>query len=281
MLLGYFLRGTEQTRTGSSIGVEIETDFVTVNGVPPSTMVTNLILSATYGRPAGCVQKLELGRQKIELAIGPAPSFSLLEESIQESLRWLYTVADKYGAYPLHAPEITWEGPLVYVQEERDRLWMQMDGEKALEHLCRCSSVQFTVAVNPAEAATVLNLLWKAGLHTVDYQPNNRRWLSYIEDSQAGYRPDRYGGPAGFDSLAEYVYELERHQVRMHQGQPVQLSVDQVESLDVELFLRSIWWHYRLRRYGDTLTVEIRPFARRSDEAISHLWKRIANVLGL
>ena len=49
----------------------------------------------------------------------------------------------------------------------------------------------------------------------------------------------------------------------------------------IDLFLRSVWWHYRLRRYGDTLALETRPFARRGDEALNHTGRRIQQALGL
>lgn len=281
MLLEHFTKGTCRTITGSSVGVEIETDFVFESGEPICVPVTDMLLSKVGGRPTGCIQKLELGRQKIELAIGPAPNFVLLEEMTRESLQWLYKVAAQHGAFPMHEPEFLWHENLLYVQEERDDLWTQLDGRAALEHLCRCSSVQFTVAVNPAEAIEMINCLWQAGLHMEDYTPNQRKWEMYILESRAGYRLDRYAGPRGFEDLTEYVHELKKHEVRMHQGRPVRIPVSKVCNLDVELFLRSVWWHYRLRRYGETLAIEIRPFARRGDEMIPKVWNRIASVLGL
>lgn len=48
-----------------------------------------------------------------------------------------------------------------------------------------------------------------------------------------------------------------------------------------ELFLRSVWWHYRLRRYGNTLAVECRPFARREDAAIIGTAQLIRIALGI
>jgi cytidylate kinase len=35
---------------------------------------------------------------------------------------------------------------------------------------------------------------------------------------------------------------------------------------DIDLFLRSIWWNFRLRRYNNRLCIEIRTLARRTDK---------------
>ena len=172
-----------------------------------------------------------------------------------------------------------WEGDLLWVQEERDAIWVDLDGRPALEELCRCSSVQFTVSVNPTEAIGVLNRLHAAQLHLYDYAPNHQRWLNYIAQSTAGYREDRYGDPGLFLDLQHYVARLSQHEVVMHQGQPIGRPITKVADADIELFLRSIWWHYRLRRYDHTLAVEIRPFARRKDEGFSQLWRLVAAAI--
>ncbi|HEX3082843.1 MAG TPA: hypothetical protein VHQ86_06395 [Candidatus Saccharimonadia bacterium] len=283
MLLEHFTNGTEGTITGRQVGCEVETDFVdAITRAPISAAVSRKILAARAGRPEGCEQKLELGRQKIELAIAPSPSAYELIERTHASLAWLYGVAGEHGAVPLFEPEISWAGDLLDVSSDpRDQVWIQLDGHPALEELCRCSSVQFTVDVHPGDAVDVLNALWGARLHERDYAPNDRRWRAYIGRSAAGYRPDRYAGPRGFDSLEDYVQQLVRHDVVMHQGRPVRLSPLEVPDLDLDLFLRSVWWHYRLRRFGGTLAVEVRPLARRHDDDIRVAWKAVATAIGL
>src|SRR5690606_4857113 len=109
--------------------------------------------------------------------------------------------------------------------------------------------------------------------------PNDQRWLNYIARSTAGYRKDRYGSPGLFLDLQHYVARLSKHEVVMHQVQQVRTSLDQLSKPDIALFLRSVWWHYRLRRYDHTLTVEIRPFARRKDEGFSQLWQLVAGAI--
>ena len=283
MLTQYFTNSTAGTVTGGQIGCEIETDFVdAATGYPIEETASRAIIATTDGRPSDCQHKLELGRQKFELAIAPCHTFGHLLERAQESLAWLYQTAARYGALPRMAPEISWEGNLLDESSDpRDEVWLKLDGRRALEELCRCSSVQFTVDVNPRDAVAVLSALWAAKLHELDYAPNHQRWLRYIKYSAAGYAADRYAGPDGFDSLDDYTARLAEHHVVMHRGQPVKLAPAVVPDLDVDLFLRSVWWHYRLRRYGDTLAVEIRPFARRSDDCIERYWGHIASVLGL
>ena len=57
--------------------------------------------------------------------------------------------------------------------------------------------------------------------------------------------------------------------------------VDQEEAgdYDIPLFIRSVWWHFRLKRYGNRLCLEIRPFARRSDEHIREQWLALYSIL--
>ncbi len=289
MLREHFLEGTEGTVTGASIGAEIETDFVQEDNPMLAIDVeqTRKILAATKGRPSVCMPpKLELGRQKIEIAVLPQPTPELMLEAVQESLQWLYKAAAEVRALPVFRPDWEyselWEPQnLLWIQEERDHLWVELDGIEALENLARISSVQFTVAVNPKEAIDVVNRLWAAQIHKVDYERNDQYWRWYIEGSVAKYRRDRYAGPEGFMDMDDYVAQLTKHEVVMNNGKVVRQSADQVPDLNVELFLRSVWWHYRLRRYGETLAVEVRPIGRRTDDQIPQAWNMVAGAIGL
>src|SRR6266436_9688857 len=113
MLLEYFTNGTEQTKTLGQVGIEIETDYVFADGRPITTEVSGLILGEEKSRLKACKQKLELGRQKIELSIDPQANFSLAYEAACESLDWLYNLAAKYGAFPLFRPDIDYDDPLL------------------------------------------------------------------------------------------------------------------------------------------------------------------------
>ena len=282
-LVRYLTEGTQETKTAASIGLEVETDYLNRQGQPPTEEQARLILATTDKRPKGCSHKLELGRQKFEVSVAPQPTFALAYEATPEALDWLNAVVLSFsGGYPQYAPEVSFEacpGNLLFVQEERDEVWVNLDGRRALEELTRCSSVQYTISVSPKEAIVLLNHLQAAKVHEWDYAANHRRWLNYIQLSAAGYPLDRYGGSESFESLAEYCGKLAQYPVVMHQGQPMRQHVDAVVDLNTDLFLRSVWWHYRLRRYDEILALEIRPFARRSDEAIRQTWERLAHVL--
>jgi hypothetical protein len=281
MLLEYFNRETHDTITGQFVGIEVETDFVdSVTSRPISADVSRSIQSETAFGAVGFAVQGELGRQKIELAIEPHDSPEALIDTTMTALQSLYESAARYGARPRFDPEMKTSASLLAPYDHRDRLWLRMDGQEALEDLCRCSSVQFTVDVNPNDAIDVINALWSAQVHKYDYEPNNRRWMSYITNSKAGYREDRYGGPRGFSSLKDYAQKLEEHRVVMHDGVPVSLDPKTTENLNIDLYLRSVWWHYRLRRFGNKLCVEIRPFARRRDEDIVSCWNQIAALVG-
>lgn len=284
MLLEYFTNGTKATKTGGMIGAEIETDFVLRDGSPITEEMSWCILHETVRRPESCLQKLELGRQKIELAIAPQPTIWALLEEVYKSLRWLYRCAAQFEARPLFMPVYSWDEPLLWVQEERDEIWVGLDGREALEHLCRCSAVQFTVDVNPADACQLISRLSTAGIGWYgpnSYLGNHEQWRKYIYASHARYLPWRYGGPGEFESIEDYVARLTQHDVVMHKGQPVRLRPEEVPDLNIDLFLRSVWWHHRLRRYGDSLALEMRPFARGADEDIAEVLLKLKDVIGL
>lgn len=137
--------GTQSTVTGGKLGMEIETDFVQDDGVTPISESTSRKILA--GGDAGQLwePKLELGRQKIELAVPPQPTSQLLFEAAYEGLDWLYKRARNVGGFPKPVPDFDYDGDLLWVQEERDEIWVSLDGRESLEELCRCSSIQFSV----------------------------------------------------------------------------------------------------------------------------------------
>jgi hypothetical protein len=278
---------TRGTVTGKKVGLEVETMFVDADThTPILSKVSHSIRYTRPGRPRSLRRPtLELGRHNIEIAPGPATSFAEALEMTAGSLSWLYETAAQHNAVPLFAPYGDWaEDLLDESTDPRDKLWLNLDGKTALEQLCRCASVQFTVDVHPADAVGIINELRRRGVHQLDYAENDRQWQLYISTSQANYRPDRYGGPEGFEDLSDYCHELTRHNVVMHRGRMVNQPYGQVRGFKPDLFLRSVWWHFRLRVYGadsQTLALECRPFARRTDADISAYWQQIAPVFGL
>lgn len=279
-LLAHFTN-TKPTTSGEWIGLEIETILTMASGEPISQGVSRAIRTYTMGRPAGCVHSIDLSRATFELAVGPCQTWGELLELAHKSLHWLYAVAARFGAVPFFGPELDWSRPLVDVTSDpRDQVWVQLDGQAALEHLT-CASVQFNVDVSQAGAVPIINELWARRIHEVDFGSNDVRWRRYIAESRAAYHPIRYAGPSWFADLADYARQLSGLPVVMHQGNIARLDPLGPESIDIELFLRSVWWHYRLRVRRGKLVLEIRPFARRSDECLEKYWGLVASVIGL
>ena len=52
-------------------------------------------------------------------------------------------------------------------------------------------------------------------------------------------------------------------------------------TVDIPLFIRSVWWYFRLRRYGTQLCIEIRPFARCEDDDFVHQLSFVLDTLNL
>jgi len=282
-ITNFLFGGTGRTETAAKLGIEIETQFLDSDGQPILSEETLAILASVEGKPDYCELKLELGRHNLELNIKPQKDFATLWPTVCESLGWLHNLCATCGYFAAHepAPLINYTGELLLVAEERDQIWVDLDGKQALEKLCRCSSVQFTIDVNPEDAICWINKMWAAKVHRYDYTQNDFLWQRYIAESSFGYRADRYGGPNGFMDLDDYVRRLAQNEVVMHQGQSCRKMVGDVEKLDVNLFLRSVWWHYRLRRYSNNLAIEIRPFSRRTDEDILAKWLYLADILGI
>ncbi len=281
MILEYFLNGTEKTVTGGHIGLEIETDFVYISSDRPiSGEISRAIISAAPVPSEGYRVIYELGRQKIELAIDPQENIEQLLIVAKRALAWLYATANLYGAKPAFNHDFDPKEKLLIITEPRDKLWAKIDGSDAIEELCRCSSIQFTIDVSPKDAINIINKLWAAKIHKIDYKLNDERWKHYIATSGFNYRHDRYGGPSRFEDMEDYVAKLTKQLVTMHKGKAVRLPAEETPDLDIELYIRSIWWH-RLRRYGNNLAIEVRPFNRRSDESIEFYWSKIAAIFGL
>lgn len=278
-ILRWFCEGTQHTETASRIGVEIETDFVDQTGRPGTASAALSILATLEGRPPFCSHKLELGRQKIEVAVSPQRSPEVLLERAHDALEWLYGVAARHGVYPRFDPDFASDEELLLITNDRDERWAHLDGPLALEELCRCSSVQFTLDVNPNDAIARINSLWRSRLHEVDYETNVARWGKYLRASRAHHPPSRFAGPSGFSDLEEYSRILGEYPVLMQGEGASSAKPNDVDELDIDLFLRSVWWHHRLRRFGNTLALEVRPLSRRSDVELVEQWKRVEDAL--
>lgn len=295
-LATYFQDGIQPLpKDGRTVGVEIETMFLNARGKPISHEVSQQIFRALCangwrvvtqkGNLVTEVQKgghrilYELGRHNLELSVAPSALVSeLVEPSWQEPLQELYRAARSENVFPMHAPVLETDENLLVIPDERDATWLKLDGAEALKELARCSSVQFSIDVTLAEAIPTLNRLGQAlGTFLTDY-PQETLWRRYIAISKAGYRADRYGGPVIFRDLEDYCARLAEQPIVTPEGL---VSQDASETYDINLFLRSVWWYFRLRRSPSRLYIEVRPISRRLDTDIPHTLRQVVEIMGI
>jgi hypothetical protein len=296
-LARYFTEGIENRPLGNSIGVEVETSFVRMENMPrgsgywyvpehpkPITIEQSQELFKKFleknfwwkvaKRRGGLIVEIsddegnkllyELGRQNIEISAAPK-SLSKVIDNVKNLESKLLEFTSGFGRLdslhiiPNNGPIVVTDENLLVIPDERDAVWLELDGRPALELLARISAVQFTISVPVWGAIECLNRLGEnIGLFLRDY-PQEEYWRRYIKDSKANYHPMRYGGPLFFDSIEDYCQKLIKHDVVVG---PKLVPYDKVQDIDIPLYLRSIWWYFRLRRYGNTLCIEVRPFAR-------------------
>lgn len=281
-LKSYFLDGAEACPLGDRIGVEVETSFTDRDGWAISieqsqaifralhecgwkVRVTKGVLIAELEYADGSKILYDLGRQNIELSTCPTPREDAAHIA-KEKLRALYAIAERFNAFPSFEPILGTFQDLLVVPDERDAIWVELDGREPLNLLARSSAVQFTVDVSPEEAIAVINRLLGMLPHFLAVYPQEKMWREYIERSRAGYRHDRYGGPREFKNLDDYCAKLAEHDVVFG---PRLVPYADVPTFDTTLFLRSVWWYFRLRRYGKRLCIEVRPLPRRTDAHIA------------
>lgn len=291
-LVSYFTDGIA-SQTLQTVGMEIETQFVDKNGTAIQTQTSQQILGrlAQNGWTIDCRKGnlittlvdqngnkifYELGRHNMEVST-VASTPTLVLGVGQKCLAQLYEAGQMFDAEPYFGPILESEEDLLVIPDERDAIWLELDGRSALAPLARTSSVQFTISVAPQEAIRILNKLGeRLDVFMVDY-PQDTVWKRYIVDSSAGYRSDRYGGPLAFESLEGYCSALARHDVV--QGARL-VKFSDVSDLDVSLYLRSIWWYFRLKRYSNALCIEVRPMARREDGQFQHQLEKVLQIFG-
>ena len=276
------------------IGAEIETSFVTSEGMPISLVVSQRIMRdlvntegwrtgetkndgefiATVVSPFGDVLSYELGRQNLELATVPVDPAGLIAHT-RKQLDVVYRVAADHDAYPNFAPMLDCTEDLLALPDKRDAAWVALDGREALRPLATISSVQFTLPVTVDTAIPILNRFGAQVAEFLEDYPQEDVWRKYVADSLARYRSDRYGGPLHFDSLADYCQQLVQHDVVVDTKL---VPMAQVDTLDIPLFLRSVWWYSRLRKHGDQLCVEVRSLPRRGDDQLEQQLQRVLAV---
>lgn len=292
-LLDYFSAGLTNKGVGETVGMEVETSFVNEKGEPISLAQSQkmiILLCNEYGWFAGKARNdllisifnrdgnrilYELGRQNIELSSAPGDPVNVFLET-KAILEQIYSAGARVGTFPLFQPILNTDEELLVIPDERDAIWLELDGRQALELLSRTSSVQFTVSVPLADAIKCLGKLGKNLPKFLADYPQEEYWKKYIRTSKAGYDSLRYGGPIYFESLEHYCSELVKNKVV---AGPKLVPYQDVVDLDIPLYLRSIWWYFRLRRYGDTLCIEVRPIGRRSDDKFAEQMRMVFEIL--
>lgn len=271
------------TRTPGSlpkrIGMEVETSFTNIqDGKPISADCSQRMLRklpwkvvTTKGdmitvleTPDGSRVLYELGRQNLELSLAPYHAKQVVSKGV-ELLNQIYSVAESVGAEPHFSPILDTNEDLLIVPDERDANWVMLDGRPALNLLTKCSAVQFTFDISYQQAISyIAKLISKLPVFLRDY-PQDQLWRRYITESEASYKEDRYGGPLTFESVEDYCTNLLQHDV-VSDG--VLVPQNQISNYDLNTFIRSVWWYFRLRNYNNTLCLEVRPLPRRTDNEL-------------
>ncbi|MBI5732783.1 hypothetical protein HY967_02360 [Candidatus Jorgensenbacteria bacterium] len=292
-LLRYFMAGAKSCEIGKSVGMEVETQFVTRNGAPIDLETSQRIIREFMMRFGWSVKSTkgdliteavsqegdkllyELGRHNLEFSSCVCTASSVVSH-MRTLLDGLYRVASEFYAYPFFGPVLETDENLLVIPDERDAAWLTLDGKEPLNLLARTSSVQFTVSVKPRQAIDCINKLGESiSRFLVDY-PQEALWRRYILESKAGYNPLRYGGPMKFDSIEDYCEKLASHDVV--QGSRL-VPYSEVKDLNIPLFLRSVWWYFRLRRYGSDLCIEVRTLSRKNDELFNKQLQMVLDIL--
>lgn len=289
----YFLNGADRSSSLDRVGMEVETMFVDTNGTPISLECSKRMLELLSKSGWSISQKkgsiitelkkggnkilYELSRANIELAVEPSIESCIVGKA-RNLLQEIYAAGNSVGAEPFFGPVLEVDDPaeLLVIPDERDAIWLELDGRAALGNLARCSAVQFVFDVDPNDAIVVLNRLGSVIDHFLEDYPQQALWKKYIRESRAGYLPLRYGGPLIFKDFGDYCNELVKHAVVLD-GKLVPPS--DAGDFDIPLFLRSIWWYFRLRRYGSRLCIEVRPLPRREDEKFREQLESVLDII--
>ncbi|MEK7608172.1 MAG: hypothetical protein AAB495_01190 [Patescibacteria group bacterium] len=292
-LRSYFLNGADRLVSQGYIGMEIETMFVDANGAPISLECSKRMLELLSRSGWSVSQKkgnvttelkkgeskilYELSRANIELAVEPSIGPCIVGKA-RSLLQEIYAAGSFVGAEPFFEPILEVDNPseLLVIPDERDAVWLELDGRTSLGNLAECSAVQFVFDVDPGEGIAILNRLGFAIDCFLEDYPQQSLWRKYIRESRAGYLPSRYGGPLVFKDIGDYCDRLAEHAVVLN-GRLVPFK--DAGDFDIPLFLRSIWWYFRLRRYGSRLCVEVRPLPRREDEKFQEQLEFVLSII--
>lgn len=289
-LMEYFRNTNPVKSIKDQIGMEVETSFISKkSGKPISVACSQKILKSlpwdcvatknglltTLQTPDGSRIQYELGRQNLELSLAPYPADQVVAKG-RGILDQIYKAGEKAGAIPFFGSVLDTKEDLLMIPDERDATWLTLDGRSTLNLLAKCTAVQFTVGTSFRQAPMDLTKLQNALPAFLGNYPQEQLWRQYIAQSTANYRADRYGSQWDITSVEDYCAQLIKHNVVC--GTKL-IPHDEVENLDINLFLRSVWWYFRLRRYDKNLCIEVRPLPRQNDTALSDQLQFVLDTL--
>lgn len=298
LLKTFFTEGISPSAS-EDIGLEVETIYVDESGQPAHAGVTQAILrrmiernnrwsvteTGFYAGEKRIASIMDTHGNKIVFEIGVSnlevvtqvakPNLTI--ETACEILQQLEQAAAIDGTCRPHL------GPIVYPKKsvlapmsEREKNFLNLDGHDVTNMMACTACVQFTIQVTPKNAVRILERLHAKLPDFLARYPQETIWRRYVRESKAGYLESRYGGPTGFDSIADYCGRLAEHRVLTETGL---LPWDELSALDVAMFVKSVWWYFRLKRYGNQLCLEIRPLKRGTDDEIASQWSFVENIV--
>lgn len=310
-LVKYFTEGVGNYHLADRVGMEVETQFIDSRGQPIAFGVSQQIFRELYEhynwRPTEVVFDgetyckritrrhgddledaigYELGRHHLEVSVAPDRPFAIIGNA-RLVLDELYEAASRCGASPFFGPVLDTDEDLLVSPAILRSDFIKLNGRASMTPLTRCSSVQFTIDAPTDFAITCLNRLGRALPRFLADYPQETLWRNHVRDSLAGFHPLRYGGPVSFDSssdssfdIAVYCAELLKHDVIVGTRLVPARQTFREGNLDPLFFVKSIWWYFRLRRYGDRLCIEVRPIPRRSDRGMNFQLHEVLEVMG-
>ncbi len=313
-LIDYFARAVTGRPDKRRCGFEVETLFVDRAGRPIDRLTSQAIFHALAEKEGWTVTKTtaqneivlleqagwslsyELGWNNLELAT-PASASRLADnwDATRQRLLQLYRAARSLGARPLFHPfDRHLNVDTLMLPDQRDQIWIRLDGRDALQPLGHFSSVHLNLDLVSIEEGLELISRLDTSYFPRRIVPDNpivwrhdQIWRTYVRESLAGYEPDRYGYPIA-GSLESYCGKIATFKVVMNRLADGSLALvenpkpfGQTPDINIDLFLRSVWWYARLRVRNGQLVLEVRNIPRFDDLTNAGDICRLAQFLGI
>lgn len=174
------------------------------------------------------------------------------------------------------------------VPDERDAVWVELDGRPALCQLAHIASLHVNIDLtSPEEGVEFMAALERlAAAEGWPLADSKKCWAGYIDNGLAAYEPTRFGPPP-ISSFEGYCEALAGYKVVM-QSVPSGTEIvrkpkpfAETAVANIELFLRSVWWWQRLRVRNGRLVLEVRFLPRSSPESMRMNTVKVLSALGV